>query len=46
MSDAHLEQVHSELCVAMVAGDLAELGTILADGSSLTHTRAFFAAAA
>jgi hypothetical protein len=37
MSEAHLEELHSELCEAMVAGDLAELGTILADGFTLTH---------
>lgn len=28
MSVGHLEELHSELCEAMVGGDLAELGTI------------------
>ena len=37
MSDAHLEELHSELCEAMVAGNLAELGPLLADDFTLTH---------
>jgi hypothetical protein len=32
-----LEELHSVLCEAMVAGDLAELGVILADDFTLTH---------
>ena len=32
-----LEEIHSALCEAMIAGDLPELGAILADEFTLTH---------
>lgn len=31
------EELHNALCAAMVAGDPAELGAILADEFTLTH---------
>ncbi|MCP8999139.1 nuclear transport factor 2 family protein [Pseudarthrobacter sp. RMG13] len=37
MTATDLEGLHSALCEAMVAGDLAELGVILADDFTLTH---------
>jgi hypothetical protein len=32
-----IEALHEAMCEAMVAGDLAELDSILADGFTLTH---------
>lgn len=37
MTATDLEELHSALCEAMVAGDLAELGAILAEEFTLTH---------
>ncbi|WP_210412404.1 nuclear transport factor 2 family protein [Pseudarthrobacter sp. NIBRBAC000502772] len=37
MTATDLEGLHNALCEAMVAGDLAELGVILADDFTLTH---------
>jgi Domain of unknown function (DUF4440) len=46
MSDAHFEELHSELCEAMVAGNLGELGPLLADGFTLTHMTGYVQAKA
>jgi hypothetical protein len=43
---AALEELHSALCEAMVAGDLAELDSLLADGFTLTHMTGYVQAKA
>jgi hypothetical protein len=40
------EELHSALCEAMVAGDLAGLDAILADGFTLTHMTGYVQAKA
>ncbi len=37
MTAEAMEALHESMCEAMVAGDLAELDSILADGFTLTH---------
>lgn len=46
MTATALEELHSALCEAMVAGDLAELDAILADGFNLTHMTGYVQAKA
>lgn len=46
MSAAAVEELHSALCEAMVAGDVTELDAILADEFTLTHMTGYVQAKA